>query len=78
MYLAAILAFLHSSITYLTLSSEAFATVGFIPESYNCLPSKSKGKKVLLGTAFYLGAVKAFTALKCQSYMPSLIEQNEY
>lgn len=78
MSLAAILAFLHSSMTYLALSSEAFATVGFIPESYNCLPTTSKVKKGFVGTAFYLGTVKAFTALKCQSYMPSLIEQNEY
>lgn len=75
MSLAAILAFLHS---YLSLSSEAFATVGFIPESYNCLPTTSKVKKGFLGTAFYLGTVKAFTALTCQSYMPGLIGQNEY
>ena len=38
MSLVAILAFLHSSMMYFTLSREAFATVGFIPESCNCLP----------------------------------------
>lgn len=48
MSLAAILAFLHSSMMYFTLSREAFATVGFIPESYNCLPVHTIKKNICL------------------------------